>query len=53
VDGVVTKQRVTTQCELFLLFEFDFFATVNCFGYALLSITTGNAWQLFLEDREG
>ncbi len=30
-----------------------FFATVNCFGCALLSITTGNAWRLFLEDREG
>jgi len=33
--------------------EFDFFATVIGFGCALLSITTGNAWRLLLEDREG
>jgi hypothetical protein len=54
VSPTVTKQWVTAQCELFLLLSLIFFfATVIGVGCALLSITTGNAWRLFLEDREG
>jgi hypothetical protein len=43
-----SPHSVNSSCCLSLIF-----ATVNCFGCALLSITTGNAWWLFLEDREG
>ncbi len=49
----MTEQWVTAQCELYLLLSLFFFATVIGFGCALLSITTGNAWRLLLEDREG
>jgi len=43
-----SPHSVNSSCCLSLIF-----VTVNCFGCALLSITTGNAWRLFLEDREG